>query len=288
MMNATVCCNKVSGELSAISSKSIAHRLLIGSAFCDKPTQIHCDTVNRDILATARCLSAMGADIEYKNQVFNVTPIKERSSDILDCDESGTTLRMLLPIACAIGGTWRFIMKGRLPERPLSPLKEELEAHGITFEYPSYGELVVNGKLECGSYSIRADVSSQFISGLLFALCLLDGKSTLTITGKVESAMYIQMTLDTLISLGADITKANNVFTVNASPLMSLEAPYVEGDWSNAAFPLCAGALNGSVTLYNVNPASVQGDVRILELLKKFGADVSVSDDNRSVTVSHK
>ena len=269
MMNATVCCNKVSGELSAISSKSIAHRLLIGSAFCDKATQIRCDTVNRDILATVRCLTAMGADIEYKKRIFNITPIKERSSDILDCDESGTTMRMLLPVACALGGAWRFVMHGRLPERPLSPLKEELEAHGITFEYPTYGELVVSGKLKCGSYSIRGDVSSQFISGLLFALSLLDGESTLTVTGNIESVMYIQMTLDALISLGADITQKNNVFTVKAKPLISLEAPCVEGDWSNAAFPLCAGALNGSVTLHNINPASNQGDVHILELLKK-------------------
>ena len=124
MMNATVYCDKVSGELTAISSKSIAHRLLIATAFCNKETQIHCDTVNRDILATVRCLSAIGAKIEYKNGVFNVTPVKQKVSDILDCEESGTTLRLLLPIACAIGGTWRFVMHGRLPERPISPLKE--------------------------------------------------------------------------------------------------------------------------------------------------------------------
>ncbi len=285
-MNALVSCNKVTGELSAISSKSVAHRLLIGAAFCDKKTQIHCDKVNNDILATAECLRAIGAEIEYENSVFSIAPIKEKISEVLECNESGTTMRLLLPIVCALGGSWRFIMRGRLSERPLSPLKEELEAHGITFEYPSVNELLVRGKLLCGDYSIRGDVSSQFISGLLFALSLLEGESTLTVTGQIESAPYIQMTLDVLLSLGAAVSKEGNVFTIKGTQLISPVTTSVEGDWSNAAFPLCAAAIGGTVTLSNVNLSSSQGDMQILELLREFGATVSVNGN--SVTVSKK
>lgn len=285
-MIASISCNKVSGELSAISSKSFAHRLLIGAAFCDKKTEIYCKTINRDIIATVDCLKSIGAKIEYENGVFSVTPVNEKISDILDCNESGTTMRLILPVVCAIGGSWRFIMRGRLGERPISPLKEELEAHGITFEYSSANELCTKGKLTCGNYSIRGDVSSQFISGLLFALSLLDGKSTLKIIGKLESAPYVQMTLDVLISLGADISKEENIFTIKGKQLRSPSRTSVECDWSNAAFPLCAAAIGGSVTLTNINPYSNQGDAKILDLLKKFGAEVNVCES--AVTVSHK
>lgn len=285
LMKASVSCNQVSGELSAISSKSMAHRLLIGAAFCDKKTDIRCETTNQDILATVDCLTSMGAKIEYKNGIFSVTPIGEKSSEILECNESGTTMRLLLPVVCALGGSWRFIMKGRLAQRPISPLKEELESHGITFEYTAQDELSVNGKLSSGSYSIRGDVSSQFISGLLFALSILDGVSTLTVTGRLESAPYIQMTVDALCSLGADISRDENIFTVKGKQLKSPKQAYVEGDWSNAAFPLSAAAICGSVTLKNINPESSQGDIKILDLLKNFGATVIVWEN--SVTVSH-
>ena len=120
----------------------------------------------------------------------------------------------------------------------------------------------------------------------MFALALIEGESTLAVIGHVESAMYIQMTLDTLLSYGADITKKNNVFTIKSKQLTSPDTSYVEGDWSNAAFPLCAAALGGTVTLNNVNLSSNQGDIRILDLLKQFGANVSVQCN--SVTVSHK
>ena len=285
-MIALVSCNNVTGELSAISSKSVAHRLLIGAAFCDKKTQIRCNNLNNDILATAKCLRAIGAEIEYENGVFAIAPIKQKVSEFLECNESGTTMRLLLPIVSALGGSWRFVMRGRLAGRPISPLKEELEAHGIKFEYLSADELLVNGKLEYGEYSIRGDVSSQFISGLLFALSLLEGESRLTVTGQIESAPYIQMTLDVLLSLGADISREGNVFTIRGKQLISPDTICVEGDWSNAAFPLCAAAIGGTVTLNNINPASSQGDIEILDILKEFGATVSVNGN--SVTVSKK
>ena len=282
-MNAVISSSHVCGEISAIASKSLAHRLLIGSAFCDKETSIRCESLNDDILATVECLRAIGADISYAEGNFTIKPKKLNDSGTLSCNESGTTMRLLLPIVCALGGSWHFLMRGRLPERPLSPLKEELEAHGIKFERISNDDLLVSGKLQSGNYTIRADVSSQFVSGLMFALALLNGKSTLTLTGNIESAPYIDLTLDVLNSLGANITRKDNVFTVPALPLSSQVLAFVEGDWSNAAFPLCAAALGGSVKLKNLSLWSKQGDKQIIEILENFGADISVENNSISV-----
>ena len=285
-MNAKVTCDKVSGTINAIASKSVAHRQLIAAALSTQPTIIDCCSVNDDILATVNCLKSIGAEINYTDGAFYVTPSKNAKSKILDCNESGTTLRMLLPVVCAIGGEWQFIMRGRLSKRPLDPLKDELAAHGIKFHYEDADRLNVSGKLTNGDYSISGEVSSQFISGLLFALSILKGKSTLTVRGKLESAPYVEMTLGVLNSMGADIKKSEQTFYINGSSLMAQPRISVEGDWSNAAFLLSAGALGGSVTLNNVNTSSTQGDMQILELLKGFGA--LVRENESSVTVSSK
>lgn len=286
-MNTIVKPSNISGEISAISSKSAAHRLLIASAFSNERTKLLCETVSEDILATADCLRSLGAEIKYENKVFEVHPKEKNKNGTLFCNESGTTLRLLLPIAAAIGGEWIFDMRGRLPERPLSPLKEELIAHGISFEYLDTNKLKTCGKLTCGTYKISGEVSSQFISGLLFALSLLDGKSTLEITGKLESEPYVNMTLDTLNSFGADVKRNGNIFNICGSQLSSKGEYTVEGDWSNSAFPLCAAAISKtSVTLNNLSANTRQGDAQILEILEKFGANVEKSYD--SVTVAGK
>lgn len=273
------------GKIRAIASKSAAHRLLICSAFADKESIIRCETLNNDILATASCLEVMGAGIKYEKPNFIVTPIKDlKSGGTVDCGESGSTLRFLLPVVCALGGKWSLKMSGRLPERPLSPLKEELEAHGIAFSYPQRDVISCEGKLSAGSYSISGEVSSQFVSGLLFALSILDGKSTLTVTGNIESAPYIDMTLDALLSFEADIKQNANVFTVNGTSLKARERCEVEGDWSGAAFAICAGALSeNGVTIDGLNFSSRQGDMRILSIVEQFGADVKINEN--SVTV---
>ena len=275
-MKAIITPAKAMGEISSIASKSVAHRLLICAALSDRKTIIRCANINKDILATVDCLNAMGADICYKDSCFHVTPISTKvNSKFLMCNESGSTLRFILPIVSALGREWNFIMEGRLPERPLSPLKEELEAHGISFNYPAFNNLCISGKLSCGEYSITGNVSSQFISGLLFALSIIDGTSILRVTGEIESAPYIEMTLDALKAFGAKIDRKDNVFTISGNKLSTPENVDVENDWSNAAFPLCAAAISGGcVTLKNVNFLSRQGDIKILDLLSDFGAEV--------------
>lgn len=292
------------GKIKAISSKSMAHRLLICAAFADKTSLIFCEDTNADISATVNCLNALGADIERVEDGYRVEPIKKISKGAdLDCGESGSTLRFLLPIASAVGADASFYMHGRLPARPLSPLFEELEQNGMYLSPQGTNPLVTNGILRRGDYSIAANVSSQFISGLMFALPLIhkfDGAiteenaiSTLTLTGDIESAPYIDMTLDALSAFGADITEGIPNYDNGESRKyiiptnMKFNAPSdlrVEGDWSNAAFWLAAGAIGKeSVTVTALNTASHQGDMAILELLEKFGAGVIASGDEITV-----
>ena len=272
------------GEIKAIASKSVAHRLLICAAFADKQTLIRCEETNDDIEATAACLSALGAKIVRRGAYYEVSPIapdKVQKNAALPCKESGSTLRFLIPVVAALGAESSFIMEGRLPERPLSPLREELEAHGIVFSYKESKVLQIQGKLLGDSFTIDGGVSSQFISGLLFAMTLLKRKAMLTVTGKIGSAPYISITEDVLGLFGARPLKSENVYSVSAdSPFISPKALDVEGDWSNAAFPLCLGILGkGAVRVNGLNALSSQGDSQIVSLIQSFGGNISAEGD---------
>lgn len=247
----------VSGSVRAISSKSAAHRLLICAALAGHSTQVLCDTTSRDIEATRACLDALSA-----------------GETLLPCGESGSTLRFLLPVAAALGREVTFVMQGRLPERPLAPLDAELIAHGAVLSRPQPDRLLVRGKLTPGAYTLPGNVSSQYISGLLFALPLLDGSSTLTVTGAVESAPYIAMTLDALAQFGVRPRLQGAAWQISPAPYRGPASVHVEGDWSNAAFWLCMGALSGPVTVTGLNRESLQGDRAVLDLLRRFGAEV--------------
>lgn len=270
------------GKIKAIASKSVAHRLLICAALGDKRTVIRCEQTNKDIEATAVCLSALGAKIVRNAPFYEVEPItKVKKGALLPCGESGSTLRFLIPVTSALGADASFLMEGRLPERPLSPLREELEAHGIRFSYEKSNILKVEGQLSGDKFSIDGSVSSQFISGLLFALSLLPYDATLTVTGKIGSAPYINITEDALALFGARPKKDGNTYTVTSrSPFTSPNEICVEGDWSNAAFPLCIGILGkGSVCVTGLNSDSSQGDSKIIELIRRFGGELSETAD---------
>ncbi len=286
-MNVSLHPSVPNGRIQAISSKSAAHRILICAAFADKPTVIRCDKTNKDIEATADCLCAMGASIAYRYPHFYVQPIQTANDNIiLNCNESGSTLRFLLPVVSALGISAELFMQGRLPERPLSPLYEELTEHGAILSPQGSNPLKCEGKLVGEEYRIRGDVSSQYISGLLFALTLSGEGGRLIIEGKTESAPYIDMTVDALRIFGAEPTKTEYGYRIEKSArLTSPSRVDVEGDWSNAAFPLCMGAIGGgSVTVCGLSQSSRQGDAKIVELLKQFGADVCVSGNEFTVT----
>lgn len=244
------------GEIQCPPSKSIAHRYLICAALADNPTQLICPDANRDIDATVQCLEALGAEILRTESGYAIFPIHiTPTCAILPCGESGSTLRFLLPIVGALGVDATFLLEGRLPERPLSPLWKEMERMGCSLTRPTDNSIRCTGKLRSGKYTIDGSISSQFVSGLLFARSLLPG-STLEVTGKSESAPYIA------------ITKA---------VMEQFQAPHyhspgrisVEADWSSAAFWITAQYLgcDGLSLSSNLDQASVQGDRAILELL---------------------
>ena len=206
------------GTIKAIASKSAAHRLMICAAFADTETKIRCEETNKDIEATAECLSALGAKIRREAPFYIVSPIKElRHGALLNCNESGSTLRFLIPVAAAIGADADFLMAGRLPERPLSPLREELEAHGIRFTEAGSNPLSCRGSLSGSCFKIAGNISSQFISGLLFALTLMKSDATLEITGSIESAPYIDMTVDALRIFSAEPQKIGNKYIIKGN-----------------------------------------------------------------------
>ncbi len=261
-MDITIQPRQLRGDLTIIPSKSMAHRLLICAAFADKPTQIHCPDSNRDIDATVECLRALGAEILRTESGFSVFPGEDIPMEAtLNCCESGSTLRFLLPVAGALGVKATFRMEGRLPQRPLSPLWEEMERMGCVLSRPTADTIHCEGKLMPGTYSISGSVSSQYITGLLLALSLLDKPCELEITGKIESAPYIQLTKEVLFLFGADPEHPG------AAPLHSPGFVRVEGDWSNGAFWLAANELGCNITISGFNFESVQGDRAVMALL---------------------
>lgn len=276
-MDITIYPGKLHGTVNAIASKSQAHRLLICAALADTPTFLDCPQTNQDIEATVRCLHALGADIQRTDNGYQVNPVKHfPHSAVMDCGESGSTLRFLLPVVCALGVNTTFRLHGRLPYRPLSPLWEELTRMGCTLTRPTEDTIQTSGKLQPGHFSITGNVSSQFVSGLLFAAALMDGSSTIEITGKLESKPYVDMTVDALQTFGVN---ADNFQICGSFPFRSPKSICVEGDWSNGAFFVVANALGSDITVLNLRADSAQGDKVIAELVKsECSENLSVAD----------
>lgn len=285
-MTVTVNTDALSGVIPAIPSKSYAHRMMICAAFSEEPSRIFCTSGSEDILATIRCLNAMGASITYEDGVIEVIPVDRTalpSSASMDCGESGSTLRFLLPVACALGIDGEFVMHGRLSQRPLSPLYEELIRHGAVLAQQGTQPFLISGRLSNPDFSIAANVSSQFISGLLFALPLMGG-GNIRMTGEIQSGSYLDITVECMRLAGIDVTLQGDTYHVQGTYHMPAEST-VQGDWSNAAFWLCAGAIGPqAVTVTGLNLHSAQGDRKILDVLERFGAGIQKTED--SVTVS--
>ena len=257
-MDITIQPGLLAGTLSAIPSKSQAHRYLICAAFADNETELICPETNRDIEATAGCLRSLGARISRTANGYLIKPIARiPDTALLPCGESGSTLRFMLPIVGALGVDATFRMEGRLPNRPLSPLWEEMERMGCILTRPTDDTVRCCGKLRTGEYVIDGGVSSQFITGLLFAAALMDGESHITVTGTLESKPYVDMTKQALALFKAPRFHSPGIVQV-------------EGDWSNAAFFLAAKKLGNQLQILGLNPESVQGDRAVAEILSQL------------------
>lgn len=284
-MNIKIGKSILKGNIKVISSKSDAHRLLIGAALADKPTKIFLEGWSNDIEATKNCLETLGCKVIRDNDGIQITPLWDEQADdiVLDCVESGSTLRFLLPIVAALGKHAILEGQGRLPERPIDVLLEELRAHGSLVKENNL-PLVMAGQIRGGVYTLPGNISSQFITGLLFALPLLKEDSEIRLTTKLESRGYVDMTLDTLKLFQIEIEEKDWGFQIKGG--QTYRSPLevsAEGDWSGAAFWVVAGGIGGDITCTGLRKNSCQGDKEIVDLMEQFGAKVNWKENEVTV-----
>jgi len=242
--------------------------------------------LSEDISATINCLRSLGAEIIEDSGGVTVHPVGGRTnhSAALDCAESGSTLRFMLPVAAVLGGSFTVTGRGRLPQRPVDTLAALLNSHGCTVTGNAL-PLRCDGKLTGGSFPLEGNVSSQYVSGLLFALPLLDTDSEIRLLSALESSAYADMTVNTLARFGVEVTKTAGGFYVKGNQTYRSPGAYeVEGDWSNTAFWLCAAAIGGKISCAGLNMRSSQPDREIVNILKRTGASALETSDGLTVT----
>jgi 3-phosphoshikimate 1-carboxyvinyltransferase len=251
------------GAVTLPPSKSILHREIIRSFLSGVSPDVPVG-VSDDIDATARCMRALMT-----------------GADALDCAESGSTLRFLIPIAAALGRRVRFTGRGRLLSRPLTPFLDELTRHGAVCELTS-DALFVSGQLTAGTYRLPGDISSQFVTGLLFALPILSGDSEIVLTSPLESAAYVDLTLDALSRAGVRVTvTGTGDYKIPGGQTYARGALIAEGDYSQAAFFLVAGALGRDVSVPGLREDSIQGDRAVLDILRAAG--ITLTRENGAI-----
>lgn len=279
-MNVILPPSKLKGTIQVPSSKSIGHRELICAALAEGESMVRNITVSQDIEATCRVLRQFGADIREENNnipgqaTYHISGGLKRQGQpfTVDCGESGSTLRFLIPLGIASGNQVTYTGQGRLAERPLRPYYDLFEQQGISYQ-PTNGALplLVSGKLAAGQYELPGNVSSQFFTGLLFVLPLLENDSILRSTTKLESKSYIDMTLECLAQHGIRIDEKGAGCYVIPGNQKYRNGNYVtEGDYSQAAFWLVAGALGSEIDCQGLKEGSRQGDKVILSIIQNM------------------
>lgn len=255
--------SKTSGEVSAPPSKSFAHRYLIGSVLSRGKCVIKNIADSDDISATLSCIEQLGGSVTKDGNIVTVIPTNEKQIEnaVFDCKESGSTLRFFIPVVLATGAkNCTFLGSERLLARGIKEYEKLFENSDVKIKSDEKS-IEVNGTLSAGNYEISGEVSSQYTTGMLFALSRLSGKSTLKITGNAESRAYVDMTIKVLKDFGADITETEkNFFEINGKGRLSPGEFTVEGDWSNAAFLIALSRLLGTISVSGLNENSVQGD----------------------------
>ncbi len=292
---------QLTGSIAAIPSKSQAHRALICAALADKASKLYCSSTSVDIDTTIACLETLGARIERCSDGMLVHPIastRHRSqrdmAKPLDCMESGSTLRFMLPLVGALGVNASFVGQGRLSKRPLSPLYEEMIAAGCELSEQGSFPLYISGKLRAGQFELPGDVSSQYITGLLLAAPAMNGEVRIRVKHPIQSLPYISITKSVMKSFGVAVreeTEGNKhegftTFIVAAdATYTSPESFEIEGDWSNAAFWLAAGAISDTpLQVTGLNLLSAQGDRSVLAALARLGARINRKGNTASAT----
>lgn len=258
----------LAGVITAPPSKSVAHRAILCAALAGDPTlAVNCQNqVSKDIMATCNAIVDL---LEGKQELF--------------CNESGSTLRFLIPIAAALGRETVFTGAGRLPERPLDEYRNILKDKGVTLDFPDKGSLPlhIKGKLRSGEFLVPGNVSSQYITGLLLALPLLDGNSKVIVEGELESSAYVDLTIHVMHRFGVSVERLVNGYFISGNQKYLKTHYRVEGDYSQAAFWAVANYLGSKLDIQGLDPSSAQGDKKIYEILRELD---KINDSKESST----
>ncbi len=281
--------NALSGEIRIPSSKSISHRAVIAAGLADGPSELTGILDSVDLQATIEGLRALGVTILHQDADINALGVYGGLSGqggTIDCHESGSTIRFLIPISLLTEKPYTFIGKGKLVERPLSLFSELFEEKQVEYTYDGRLPFSCQGPLESGHFKIRGDVSSQFITGLLYALPLIQGDSTIEITHTFESKPYVDLTLEMLSAFGITIIETENGFRIPGNQTYTPCQLTVEGDYSQAAFWIVAGLLKGDLQLSNLKKNTKQGDKAIVAIAQEMGGNVVETDTGLLVSAS--
>lgn len=267
---------KLHGEVIVPPSKSVAHRMIIAAALANGKSTIMNLCPSEDILATMDCMRTLGAKISFDGGTAVIEGILNTPDKaVLDCRESGSTLRFLIPIACALNVQAEFLGRAKLPKRPITPFTDEFPKHGITFDFSKAESCCtlpcsVSGKLTSGRFEIKGDISSQFITGLMFALPLLDGDSEIILTSPLQSKPYVDITISVLRDFGCVVLKSKSGYLIKGKQQLSPFSGAVEGDYSQSAFFYTANALGSNLKISGLNYNSSQGDKKIVEICENY------------------
>lgn len=281
---------KLEGEVKIPPSKSMAHRAVICAALGDGVSKVTNIDYSDDIIATIDAMSSLGAKITRKDdylEVYGIKSLENESNEqakterTIDCNESGSTLRFLVPIAAMFDSINRFVGRGNLGKRPLDTYYNIFDEQGIKYSYKEgILDLKTEGKLKSGEFKVKGNISSQFITGLLFTLPLLDGESKIIITTEMESKGYIDLTLSAMRDFGIEIINNNyKEFIIRGNQIYKSREYRVEGDYSQAAFFLSADALNNSVVVNDLKLDSLQGDKEVIDILERMGVILNNKDN---------
>ena len=274
---------RLKGKVNIPPSKSMAHRAIICASLSDNLCRIDNIDYSDDIIATIDAMESLGAKItKYENYldiigIYNHIQNTENSR-VIDCNESGSTLRFLIPISLLFKGNSKFIGRGNLGKRPLTTYYNIFEKQNIRYSYDENNlDLEIEGKLKGGIFEVDGNVSSQFISGLLFALPLIEEDSKIVINTDLESKSYVDLTLQVMKDFGIEIINNNyKEFIIKGNQKYEGRNYSVEGDYSQGAFFLCANAIGNDISCKNLNINSIQGDKEVIDILKKMNVDILV------------
>lgn len=283
--------SKLKGSVVIPPSKSLSHRSIIAAGLADGISNVDNIIQSNDIIATVNCMELINTEASYSDNKYiikgNDGNFDVISSPIFQCNESGSTLRFMIPIGTLVNKPVEFAGKGKLTTRPLDPFFKIFNEQNIEYSYDDSLPLKVDGTLRPGIFNIRGDISSQFITGLMYTLPLLAGDSIINITTNLESKGYLDLTMDVLDQFGVDIQNNDyKQFIIKGNQKYKNQDYRVEGDYSQVAFWIVAGLIGGSITCEDMRFDSKQGDREVLDIVKRMGAALTFSEDAINVEKS--